>query len=104
MLYLKKIVPLITSTCLLVISGHIYAQTELTDGIHEYEALSNVQRWKEPRDTETAINNPDLYAWQLFTAMNWPVDPEKCEADSTKKLVMMALLHGKCGQLANKFL
>jgi hypothetical protein len=42
--------------------------------------------WEEPQDATVAINQPDLYAWQLFTALNWPADPTACAADPKKAL------------------
>lgn len=42
--------------------------------------------WIEPQDTSTALNSPDLYAWQLFVALNWPADPLTCRPDRTAKL------------------
>lgn len=42
--------------------------------------------WEEPQDTTTAMNQPDLYAWQLFAALNWPAKVSVCAADSKKLL------------------
>lgn len=42
--------------------------------------------WREPQDTNTAMNNPDLYAWQLFVALNWPADSNRCRPDVNKTL------------------
>mgnify|MGYP001063171505 CR=1 FL=1 len=37
--------------------------------------------WRVPQDSTTAMNKPDLYAWQLFVSLNWPVDENKCKPD-----------------------
>lgn len=37
--------------------------------------------WKDIQDSNTAANNPDLYAWQLFVSLNWPGDPATCKPD-----------------------
>jgi hypothetical protein len=42
--------------------------------------------WTEPMDTYTALNSPDIYAWQLFVALNWPVSPGSCKPDRGKAL------------------
>ncbi len=42
--------------------------------------------WREPQDSYNAINNPDLYAWQLFVALNWPGNDKTCRADRKKAL------------------
>ncbi len=41
--------------------------------------------WSEPQDSTMAINNPDLYAWRLFVALNWPADLENRKADSSRE-------------------
>ncbi len=48
--------------------------------------VSAREPWEEPQDTTTAMNNPDLYAWQLFTSLNWPADSRECSPDKSKKL------------------
>lgn len=48
----------------------------LTSGVSEARNL-----WEEPQDTSMAISNPDLYAWQLFVALNWPADVKNRKAD-----------------------
>ena len=40
--------------------------------------------WQEPQDTEAAINSPDLYAWKLFVALNWPADVAARMADKDR--------------------
>ncbi len=40
----------------------------------------------EPQDTAEALFEPDMYAWRLFVALNWPGDPVKREADRNKTL------------------
>ena len=40
--------------------------------------------WLEPQDTASAINEPDLYAWKLFVALNWPADVAARKADPAK--------------------
>lgn len=35
--------------------------------------------WQVPQDTNTAMNNPDHYAWQLFVSLNWPANKNKCK-------------------------
>lgn len=40
--------------------------------------------WMEPQDTSEAINHPDLYAWKLFVALNWPADLAKRAADPSR--------------------
>lgn len=40
--------------------------------------------WREPRDTVAAINNPDLYAWRLFVALNWPANVSQRQADPNR--------------------
>lgn len=42
--------------------------------------------WKEPISTYAAMNKPDVYAWQLFVALNWPVSPSSCKPDHYKVL------------------
>lgn len=42
--------------------------------------------WRDIQDTQTALNNPDRYAWQLFVALNWPADRQRCRADRYKQL------------------
>ena len=37
--------------------------------------------WREPQDTAQAINKPDMYAWRLFVALNWPAKDGTREAD-----------------------
>ena len=39
----------------------------------------------EPQNTSAALFDPDCYAWQLFFALNWPVKPESCEPDLSRK-------------------
>ena len=41
--------------------------------------------WIEPQDTTAAINHPDLYAWRLFVALNWPADRSKRQADPARQ-------------------
>jgi hypothetical protein len=42
--------------------------------------------WREPQNTTEAMNNPDLYAWKLFVALNWPGNRNSCRADRKKEL------------------
>ncbi|RXE84604.1 hypothetical protein [Pseudoalteromonas sp. A757] len=42
--------------------------------------------WLIPQDTNTALNQPDHYAWQLFVALNWPANTDKCKADKNSQL------------------
>ena len=44
------------------------------------------QPWKIPKDSSTAMNQPDHYAWQLFVALNWPANTTKCKADKNAQL------------------
>ena len=46
---------------------------------------SSDKLWAEPQDTTEAINNPDLYAWKLFVALNWPADVAKRQADPNRE-------------------
>ena len=41
--------------------------------------------WLSLQDSQTAMNNPDLYAWQLFVSLNWPAN-KKCEPNTNKRL------------------
>ncbi|PTQ84868.1 hypothetical protein [Nitrosomonas ureae] len=47
--------------------------------------VSANELWKEPQSTEEAIYNPDLYAWKLFVALNWPADMVTRKADPNRK-------------------
>lgn len=38
----------------------------------------------EPQDTIAALTTPDLYAWKLFVALNWPADVAKRAADPSQ--------------------
>ena len=40
--------------------------------------------WIEPQDTAAAVNQPDLYAWRVFIALNWPADVAQKTADKSK--------------------
>lgn len=42
--------------------------------------------WKIPTDTTTALNTPDLYAWQLFVSLNWPANTDNCRPNKFKTL------------------
>ena len=41
--------------------------------------------WVEPQNTEEAVFNPDLYAWKLFVAINWPADVVNRKSDPSRK-------------------
>lgn len=41
--------------------------------------------WKEPQSTEEALYTPDLYAWKLFVALNWPADMVNRKSDPNRK-------------------
>jgi hypothetical protein len=68
----------------------------LSDSILQYENFSQLKErhvswsalapWRSPRDTETALNKPSLYAWQLFVSLNWPAKDNKCKPNKFKKL------------------
>jgi hypothetical protein len=45
---------------------------------------SSSELWREPQDTESAINQSDLYAWKLFVALNWPANLEQRQADPNR--------------------
>jgi len=42
--------------------------------------------WQAPQDTNTAMNQPDHYAWQLFVSLNWPANTNKCKPNRKAKL------------------
>jgi hypothetical protein len=42
--------------------------------------------WTIPNDANFALNNPDLYAWVTFIALNWPADLETKTADASQEL------------------
>jgi len=44
------------------------------------------QPWMEPLDTDTALRESNEYAWRLFVALNWPVDPASGAADPSRRL------------------
>lgn len=41
--------------------------------------------WEEPQNTQEALLTPDLYAWKLFIALNWPADISNRKADSSRE-------------------
>ena len=70
-------------------SAHAETNIDPNDEIFE-ESKSvrwNPERpWREPQDTRTAMNNPDLYAWQLFVSLNWPAKTNNCRPDKNRLL------------------
>lgn len=60
--------------------------TEQSVAEYKIKRWSDHKPWREPQDTTTALNNPDLYAWQLFVALNWPADINNCTPDQGKWL------------------
>jgi hypothetical protein len=42
--------------------------------------------WEIPNDVNFAINEPDLYAWATFIALNWPADLESKSPDTEQTL------------------
>jgi hypothetical protein len=48
------------------------------------DVQSAANPWDEPQEATEAISSPDLYAWKLFVALNWPADAAQRRADSTK--------------------
>lgn len=43
------------------------------------------QPYVEPQDSIAALQNPDLYAWKLFVALNWPAAASRREADPARR-------------------
>ncbi|WP_065187536.1 hypothetical protein [Shewanella woodyi] len=60
-------------------------QFGIIDSISDKQGYKYRALWKEPQDTKMAMNNPDLYAWRLFIAMNWPGNRDNCRADQDKE-------------------
>lgn len=48
------------------------------------QAVAQDEPWREPQDTAEALIDPDLYAWRLFVALNWPADVAQREADPAR--------------------
>jgi hypothetical protein len=52
-----------------------------SSALDESASSGTVEPWNEPQDSAAAINTPDLYAWQLFVALNWPADVAHRKSD-----------------------
>lgn len=65
-------------------SGSIVDASVTTKHSSDRITTTNYELWREPQDTETAINDPDLYAWRLFVALNWPANVSQRQADPNR--------------------
>lgn len=87
---LKKITPMLITPILFAYSSQLLANNDFfeTDNtkIIQQKKWNPNKPWRPIQDTSTAMNNPDLYAWQLFVSLNWPADAGKCKPDSNKTL------------------
>lgn len=61
----------------------IFSMHSAADDYAPQKSWNSLRPWVEPQDTTAALNNPDIYAWQLFVALNWPADTNYCKPDPT---------------------
>jgi hypothetical protein len=63
-----------------------YEETHANNDVVKQVRWNKNKPWRPIQDTSTAMNNPDLYAWQLFVSLNWPANTNRCAADKNKLL------------------
>lgn len=89
--YITKVILVQVVSGLLFLSNISFADNRSqnvseTDEYEQQERRVGERSFRVPVNTEMALNEPDLYAWKLFVAINWPVDAGTCRPDASKAI------------------